>query len=244
MASKAEPPRLPVSPGLRAALSAAGTDFYFNSLRLVAANVLWGATLLAVLVMAALAPVALLLVPILAFPTAWTFRLAALLARDQPASFWDGLAAWHGAVSTLLLGIAFAGCGVIFIGNIVLGLGSDSLVGWALATLAFWGLVAEWLLAWTVWPLLLDPTRAGRPIRERLRLAVLLLFAYPRKIGILGLTLLVVVAISTIAFVALLTVAVAFAALVAARFVLPAADRLEARLAERDTAVPVQPTGT
>ena len=58
----------------------------------------------------------------------------------------------------------------------------------------------------------------------------------------LGLLLLVIVAISTIAFVALLTFAVAFSALVAARFVLPAADRLEARLAGPEVAAPVPPT--
>ena len=86
-------------------------------------------------------------------------------------------------------------------------------------------------------------TRPGWwPVRERLRLAALLLLAYPRKLGGLGLTLFVVVAISTIAFVALLTFAVALSALVAARFVLPAADRLEGRLAGREVAVPVGPT--
>ena len=219
------------------------SDFYFNSLRLVAANLLWGATLLAILVATAVVPYALFLGPALALPTAWIFRLAALLGRGEPASFWDGLAAWHLWVPTLLLGIAFAGSGVIFLGNIALGFGSDSLIGWAIATLAVWGLVAEWLLAWTTWPLLLDPARAGRPVRERLRLAALLLLAYPRKLCLLGIVMLVIVAVSTVAFVALLTFAVAFSALIATHLVLPAADRLEARLADGAAAVPIGPTG-
>lgn len=197
---------------------------------------------MAILVAGAFVPYALILAPLLAFPIAWIFRLTALLARGGPASFWDGLAARHAVVPTLLLGIAFAGCGVILLGNIALGLASDSPIGWALATLAFWGLLAEWLLAWTVWPLLLDPAREGRPIRERLRLAALLLLAYPRQMVSLGLTLLVVIVVSTTAFVALLTVGVVFSALIAARFVLPAADRLEARLADREVAAPVPPT--
>ncbi len=241
MASRAED-RPVASPGLRAAARASATDFYFNSVRLVAANVLWGGTLLALIVAATITPVAVVLAPLLAFPTAWIFRLTALLARNRPISFWDGLAIRHSAASTLLLGVAFAGCGAILFGNVATGVQSDSPVGWAVATLAFWGLVAGWLLAWTIWPLLLDPARAGRPVRERLRLAALLLLAYPRKLGGLGLTLFVVVAISTIAFVALLTFAVALSALVAARFVLPAADRLEGRLAGREVAVPVGPT--
>ena len=241
MASRVEA-RRGASPGIGAAVRAAASDFYFNSLRLVAANLLWGAALLAVVGAATLVPPALLLAPLLAFPTAWVFRLAALLARGEPASFSDGLAAWRPALPILLLGIAFAGCGAILLGNVLFGIGSDSVLGWAIATLAFWGLVAEWLLAWTVWPVLLDPARAGRPIRQRLRLAALLLLAYPRRIGTLGFLLLVIVVVSTIAFVALLTISVAFSALIAAQFVLPAADRVEARLAEREDAAPVRPT--
>ncbi|HXI80367.1 MAG TPA: hypothetical protein VNM34_06060, partial [Verrucomicrobiae bacterium] len=54
--------------------------------------------------------------------------------------------------------------------------------------------------------------------------------AYPVRFGVLGLTLAVLLLASAIAIVALVMVSLAFAALVAARFVLPAADRFEARL--------------
>lgn len=244
MASRAEPDaaaapdlqsaaELPAAPRLPAAIRAAVTDFYFNSWRLVPANLLWGVGVLVLLVAASVVPAAIFLAPLLSLPAAWVFRIAGMIGRGQPASFWDGAAAWRSPLPVLLLGVAFVASGAIFIGNIAIGITSDTLVGWAIATLAFWGLVAEWLLAWTVWPLLFDPARAGWPVRDRLRLAVLLVLAHPRQIGGLGLVFLVVIAVSTVAFVALLTVSVAFSALVAARYVLPAADRLEARLAAR-----------
>lgn len=235
MASRAEP-GLPPAPRLGSAVRTAATDFYFNSWRLVPANLLWGAAVVALFVATALLPLAALLAPLLALPTAWIFRMAALIGRDEPASFWDGLAAWRSAVPVLLLGVAITGCGAVFFANIATGIVSGTLLGWAIATLAFWGLVVEWLLVWTAWPLLFDPTREGRPVRERLRLAALLVLAHPRRIGGLGLVLLAVLALSAVAFIALLTVSLAFAAIVAARYVLPAADRLEARLAGRAAA--------
>ena len=90
-----------------------------------------------------------------------------------------------------------------------------------------------WLVAWAAWPLLLDPDRADRPVRERLRTAVLLVLAYPLRMAMLGALLAVVVLVSSVAVVALMTISVSFAALVATRYVLPAADRLEARLEAR-----------
>jgi hypothetical protein len=225
------PLELPAPPRVSAAIRAAVTDFYFNSWRLVPANLLWGVTFLLIVVAGTIVPAALFLAPVLALPAAWVFRIAGLIGRGEPASFWDGAAAWRSPLPVLLLGVAFGASAAIFIGNIAIGITSDAPIGWAIATLAFWGLVVEWLLAWTVWPLLFDPTRAGRPVRDRLRLAVLLVLAHPRQIGGLGLVCLVCLVASTVAFVALLTISVAFTALVAARYVLPAADRLEARLA-------------
>ena len=67
--------------------------------------------------------------------------------------------------------------------------------------------------------------------RERVRLAGLLVLAHPGRMGALSALLVVVLAVSTVIVAAVLTVSVGFAALVACRYVLPAADRLEARLA-------------
>ena len=114
--------------------------------------------------------------------------------------------------------------------NLVAGLLSASVVGWALATLAAWGLVATWLFAWTFWPILVDPARADRPVRDRLRTAALLLVAGPLRLLALGIVLLVLTIASAFLIVTLVTVSIAFGALIATRFVLPAADRLDARL--------------
>ena len=53
------------------------------------------------------------------------------------------------------------------------------------------------------------------------------------RLGALTLVLAVILAASTVVFAALLTVSVALCAFIACRYVLPAADRLEAQLARR-----------
>jgi hypothetical protein len=78
--------------------------------------------------------------------------------------------------------------------------------------------------------LLVDPRRADITIRARLRTAVLLVVAEPVRMVALGASLAVLIVASAIAFAALVTISVAFAALLSSRFVLPAADRLDARL--------------
>ncbi len=230
MASRAD--SIPGSaPGLGRVLRSAAVDFYFNSWRLVPANLLWGAVFLALVVGTAVFPPVLLLTPALALPTVGVFRLAALIARGEGVSFWDGLTAWRTMLlPALVIGTGLVVCAAVFLTNIVLGLGSDSVLGWVLATLAAWGLVASWVLGWTVWPLLVDPVRRGLPIRARLRTAVLLVLAHPVRMLALGALLAVLLAASTVAFAALVSISVAFSALVACRYVLPAADRLEARL--------------
>jgi hypothetical protein len=225
---------VPAAPSLGRALRSAASDFYFNSWRLVPANLVWGAGFVALLIAASIAPLLALLAPLLALPTVGIFRIAALIARGESASFWDGLAAWRDFfVPTILLGVGLAGCATVFATNVVLGLVSDNVIGWSLSTLAFWGLVATWVLGWTAWPLLVDPARRGVPIRARLRVAVLLVLAHPMRMLGLGALLAVLLAASTVAFAALVSISVAFAALVACRYILPAADRLEQRLADQ-----------
>ncbi len=120
----------------------------------------------------------------------------------------------------------------VFLVNLSFGILSGSPIGWSLATLAAWGLAVTWLFAWVAWPVLLDPRRADRSVRDRLRLAGLLVIAFPVRFAALGLVLAVMLLASTMAVVVLATIGVAFAALVATRYVLPAADRLEGRLVD------------
>lgn len=225
---------LPASPTIRGAIRTAAGDFYFHSWRLLPANVLWAASSLLLVAAAVLVPVLVLLLPLSSLPLAGIFAIATRIVRGESVSFWDGIEAWRRELRpALALGTGLLAAGIVLGFNVVSGILSGTALGWGFATLAFWGLVAAWIFAWLAWPVLLDPARANQPVRDRLRLAGLLLLAHPVRVGSLGLVLALLILVGTVAVVALVTVAVAFAALVASRFVLPAADRLEARLATR-----------
>lgn len=220
-------------PRLGAVLRASLTDYYFNSMRLVPANVAWGASVVLIVVIGLVWPVgALLLVPVLALPTAAAFRIAAIVVRVEP---WPGLREVFGSLrhelpAMLALGATYVVTGLTLATNVLTGLGQGEPVGWVLATLAGWGLVAWWCGAIVAWPLIVDPTRAGQPLRKRLRLAVALLLVHPLRFGALGLAVALIVGLSSILTAAILTVSVAFVAVVACRSVFPAADRLELAL--------------
>jgi hypothetical protein len=219
------------APSLGGAITAALRDAYYHSWRLLPANVVWAVVAVLVATLIAFIPAALLLAPVVALPTAGLFRIATRIVRGEAVSFWDAIDAWRsGARASLLFGAALTVAALVLLVNVVTGLATASPIGWAIATLAAWGLLALWLFAWTAWPILLDPRRQAWSVRGRLRLAALLLLGHPIRLGALGLVLAAFLAISTVLIVALVTVSVAFAALVASRLVLPAADRLEARL--------------
>lgn len=221
-------------PRLGAVFRASLTDYYFNSMRLVPTNVAWGVGVILIIVIGLAWPLgALLLIPILALPTAVVFRVAAIVVRGEP---WSGLREVLGSTrrelpAILALGAAFMATGIILATNVLTGLGQAAPLGWILATLAGWGLVALWCGTIVAWPLIVDPLRAAKPIRERLRLAGALLLLHPLRFGALGLAVAVIVAVSTVLTAAILTVSVSFVAVVACRSVYPAADRLEIALA-------------
>jgi uncharacterized membrane protein YesL len=228
-----EPGPLPAAPRLGGSARAAAADLYFNSWRLVPMNLVWGVLLLLILAVAGLwSVVALAALPILALPLAGMARLSALIVRGRGLGLGDGFAAWRRyLVPALGLGVGICGAASVLAVNVLIGLRDGGLVTVAIATLAGWGLVLVAAFTVAAWPLLVDPEREADPVRERLRLAGLLVVAHPGRM--LGLTAVVVafLALSTLAFAALLTVSIALATQISARYVLPAADRLEARLA-------------
>lgn len=235
MASRADPVALPPAPRLSGALRTALTDFYFNSGRLVPANAAWGLAALGIgFALLAWPLVGLLLAPLLAVPTAGVFRVAARVVRTEPDVSWrDAFAAWRDLGGPALgLGAVAVAVAVILGSNLVVGLAQADPVGWVMATFAGWGLVVLWCGAIAAWPILVDPARERQPVRQRLRLAALLVLAFPVRFAALGLAVGLVVVVSALLTAVLLTVGVAYVALVAGRFVLPAADRLEARLAD------------
>jgi hypothetical protein len=225
------------SEGLRSALREAAFDFYYQSIRLVPANVLWGIALLAVLAVAlGGGPIATLVaVALLAIPYVGVVRLAVLVARGRDVVLSDVFGAYRQfGVPALGLGIVTTLLMVVLASNVVLGAGAGNLVGWGFATLAASGLLATWTVGFPLWVIVVDPEREDRPLVDRIRLSVLLVLAAPVRLAALALALTIILVISTVAFAALLTISVAYVALVTARYVLPMADRLEAWLAARE----------
>ena len=216
--------------GLAAAFRAAAVDFYYQSIRLVPANLLWGLAFLAWLVVTvSTGPlVTLATAPLVAVPWVGVVRLAALTARGQDVVLSDvGTAIRRFGLVALASGTVLALAVAILASNAYLGASLGGPVGWGLTTLSLTGLLALWVLSWPFWVLLVDPEREDLPLRSRARLAALLVVAAPGRLAWLSLLLAVLLLVSTVAFVAVLTIAPAYAALVSARYCLPLSDRLE-----------------
>jgi hypothetical protein len=231
VASRAEAVAAPRRhPGVRAALRTALSDFYFASIRLVAANVIWGVAVVVVVVIALGRPLSgLVLAPLLALPTAIVFATAGRVVRGGAIPVRRGRVPIdrRSALQALALGSVLVGVATVLGVNVALGLSRADPLGWALATLAAWGLVGLWCAALVGWPLVSDPSRADRPIRYRLEVAGRLLLLEPRRVAALGVVAAVVTTVSLVLTAAILTVSVAFVALVACRVVYPLADRLD-----------------
>jgi hypothetical protein len=218
---------------LGAIVRAALTDFYFHSLRLVPANLVWGAAAIALVLVALAWPLGgLLLAPILAVPAAGAFRMAAGIVRGEPDVPWRRVV-WPGARAAgtaLLLGSVITVAGLILAGNILGGLAQGGPLGWAFATLAGWGLLGLWCGAIVAWPVFLDPARDRRPVRDRATLTARLLLVDPVRFGAVGILVALLVVVSLVLTVAILTVSISFVALIACRAVYPVADRLDPEL--------------
>ena len=222
---------MPDAPSPGAAVRAAASDFFFNSWRLVPANVIWGAGLLLLLLTLAGMPLAGPVVAVLlALPTAGIFRLTAMIARQRPAEFGDAMSAWRKfAGPALAIGGAMVGLSLVLGFNVLIGLVNTEPLLWAVGVMAGWGLLAVWAIGLPLWPLVVDPLRDGEPMLPRLRLALAVALVAPGRFVALVLTCAVLLIASTVLFAALVTVTIAFVALVANHYALPAADRLERR---------------
>ncbi|MBA2275120.1 MAG: hypothetical protein H0W00_00275 [Chloroflexi bacterium] len=230
--SKAEQRVLPDAPRLGGAVREAAVDFYFNSWRLVPANAIWGLLLLLAVVGSVYwLPLGLLLLLTLAIPTAGIYRLAALIARGDASAFSDAIEAFRRYLRpALALGVMGTLGGTVFGINFLTGLFAvGGPLGWAIATAAAWGMVILWGWLLCLWPLVVDPRREGVGLRQQMRLAAMLVLAFPIRIGALLFVTALLLSVSTALFAALITVAIAYCALLGCRYVLPAADRLEGR---------------
>ena len=229
---------LPNAPTLRGAIRAGASDLFYHSIRVVPANVVVGVGLIvAALAWVRVGPLpALLVLALLGVPLSGLAQLGANATRGRDVNLSDVLDPVRDRpVAVLAAGAGFTLAAFVLAVNVASGVLTGNAVAFALGTLAGWGLLGLFAVGYAFWPLLVDPERAGRPALEALRLAGLLLLAHPVRMVVLALLLTGVLLVSTILFASLLTVSVGFVLLVAARFVLPAADRLEAALGRTPT---------
>lgn len=228
--SRAERRTIPPSPRLGRVLRLAAEDLYYHGVRLVVANLIWGAGALATAFLLARSPIGILALVAMIPLTAGLMGMATALVRDRSvvmsdfgaairARFWRQLAL--GAIQLAI---------IIVVGfDLLLGAQLGGMFGALLAILAFYTAIAVWLLSVTIWPIVTDPERRGEPVRSGVRLGALLVLAHPIRIGMLAILLAALALASTILAAAIITFAAAYLTLVAAHYVLPAADRLEGR---------------
>lgn len=191
---------------------------------------MWGALLIAVGLLTFLWVPAALLFALLAIPVAGMHRMAALLQRGEPTSFSDFISAMRRfALPALVLGLVAMLLAVVFTANVFIGLDTGGIPGWSLSAFALYGDIGLAMFLVAAWPILVDPLREELPVSRRLKLAALVNVARPGRMFALTFVIAAILVASTALFAALLTVSVAFVSLVAARYVLPAADRLEGR---------------
>ena len=228
--SRAEPEPAPSLPSVRRAAREAVVDFFYNGWAFLGANVAVGMVLLAAFYGALyVSPWLLLLAGAVVVPVAGTMRMATRLRRDGHTDLGDfGEVRGHGRV--LLVGLAELAILVVLAVDVAIGLASGSWFGVVLLAGAAYGFAAIWALSVSAWPVLLDPVRDGAPIRSRLRLATLVLFVHPWRVGGIALVSAIVVVVSTVLVAPILTIAVSFICLLGARAVLPLSDEVEARL--------------
>lgn len=218
---------------LRQALRAGLTDFYFNSWRLAPANLVWGAGFVALVAAAVQAPPVLFLAGLLAVPLAGIQRMAALIARGQPAAFSDftqgmrryGLVAFG-------IGTAAAIAAFVLVTNTLLGFESGAPLGWFVGVSALYGLVGLGIYLVLLWPVLVDPQHEATSLRRRLSLAGVVLLGRPVRAIALAMVVVGLLALSVVLFAAIVLVSVAYTSLVSARVVLPTLDEVERRVPE------------
>ena len=208
-------------------------DFYFNSWRLAPANLLWGVVLIVALVAGPTTALGLLLLVLLAVPTAGLYRMGALIARDEPAAFSDFLGGMRRfGPAGLSVGMGAAVLAVVLTTNVIVGLEAHNPVGWLISAMALWGDVGLLMFLTAFWPILVDPQREGVRLRRKLALAGLAVIGRPVRMVALTVVVVVLLTVSTILFAALVIASVAYVALISSRVVLPLVDEVEARLPE------------
>ena len=209
----------------------AAVDLYYNFSSFIPANLIFGVGLILVIGAVATSPLGWIAVLGLVPLTAGCMGLATSLMRDGHTDLGEFAAQVRRPWAGLALGAAQLGAAAVLVVDLMVGAGLGSPIGGIIVVSALYGLAILWIYTVVAWPIVLDPLRRGEPVAARLRLAGMLLVAHPVRMAGFALLLGVFPGIATIAVAAIVTFALALACLVAARYVLPAADRLEGRAA-------------
>ena len=96
---------LPAPPSLSGTLRASISDFYFNSWRLVPANLIWGLGL-AIVYLASFTfwPAAVVLAPLLCLPVVSMHRIGGRIVRGGDVSLSDGFRLARGWIAAVIVG--------------------------------------------------------------------------------------------------------------------------------------------
>jgi hypothetical protein len=210
---------------LREALS----DFFYNSWRFLGANLLLGTLMVLVILAAVASPVALLAVLALVPVAAGMMRMATRLIRDGHTDFSDFTEVVRRPWRILALGALQLVVTAVLVADMSIAAAWQSWPGTFLVVSAGYGLLVLWAFALVAWPLLLDPERESDGVRKRLRLAFVVLLAYPMRIALFALLIGALLVFATVAIAPIITFAIGLAWLAIARYVLPIADRVEGR---------------
>lgn len=170
-------------------------------------------------------PIFIVLAPLLALPTAVLMRLAVAVARDRSPS-WSMATAELGRLAgrKLLLGTAQLLVLALGVVNVLLAGNIGGILGIISAVIAAYAVIATWMYAVALWPIVCDPEREA-PLREQLRMALTVVILRPLQIGVLAL----ITALAVIICVQLIAPAVflpGFVLVVVAGYVVPFVDRL------------------
>ncbi|MDQ3690840.1 MAG: hypothetical protein M3406_12575 [Chloroflexota bacterium] len=228
--SRAEERTLPPAPRLGRVLRTAAEDLYYHGVRLVVANLIWGFG--ALVTAFALSRSLLGLLGLLAMVplTIGLMGMATTLVRERTVVMTDFVRGVRGRFWKLL-GLGLAEFGLIGVAgfDLFLGIRVGGIVGLVLGVVAFYSILALWVVALTVWPIVLDPERRSEPMLSAVRLGALLALAHPVRVGLMAAVAAIIALVSMILAAAIISFAAAYIALVVAHFVLPSADRLEGR---------------
>jgi hypothetical protein len=220
---------VPPAPRVVRAVRLAAGDLAFNAWTFLAANVAIGAVAFGVAYASLITPLALPLLVLVVLPAAGTMRVATRLVRDGHTDLGCFVESLRPPWRVLGLGAAQLALAAVLVVDVLVATTWGGWPGTILLVGAAYGLLAIWILAVVAWPLLLDPVRDAEPVGGRLRLALMLIAVHPIRIGAFAVAAGMLLVVATILIMPAATVAIAALWAVIARYVLPAADRIEGR---------------